>query len=95
MQLVISLEPANGEVPTGGNGRATLPGRVADVRFVGAMVHYRVDVAGTRLHAIESSEGSLLREGSDVAVSWRTDEALVLPAGPDVPTPSDEGEGDG
>jgi ABC-type Fe3+/spermidine/putrescine transport system ATPase subunit len=88
----ISLEPANGQVRTGGRERAFLRGRVADVRFVGAMVHYRVDVDGTRLHAIESSEGSLLQEGSDVDVSWRTEEALVLPGTPDVPAPSqDEG----
>src|SRR5438094_694834 len=68
--------------------------RVVDVRFVGAMVHYRVDVAGTRLHAIQSSEGSLLEEGSDVDVSWRMEEALVLPSWGDVttPTPKDETE---
>jgi spermidine/putrescine transport system ATP-binding protein len=87
----ISLEPANGDVATATNGRASLAGRVADVRFVGAMVHYRVDVAGARLHAIESSEGSLLQEGSDVNVSWRTDEALVLPGMPDVPTSAGDG----
>ena len=81
----ISLEPANGQVRTGGQERAFLRGRVADVRFVGAMVHYRIDVDGTRLHVIESSEGSLLQEGSDVDVSWRTEEALVLPGGPAVP----------
>ena len=84
----ISLEPANGQVRTGGQGRAFLRGRVADVRFVGAMVHYRIDVDGTRLHVIESSEGSLLQEGSDVDVSWRTEEALVLPGAPAVPAPS-------
>ena len=88
----ISLEPANGQVRAGGQERAFLRGRVADVRFVGAMVHYRIDVDGTRLHAIESSEGSLLQEGSDVDVSWRTEEALVLPGAPEVPAPShDEG----
>jgi ABC-type Fe3+/spermidine/putrescine transport system ATPase subunit len=81
----ISLEPANGDVASS-QGRAVLRGRVADVRFVGAMVHYRVDVDGTRLHAIESSEGSLLQEGSDVDVSWRAEEALVLPGAPEVET---------
>ena len=86
----ISLEPTNGGPPSGGDGIAALRGRVADVRFIGAMVHYRVDVAGTRLHAIESSEGSLLQEGSDVDVSWRTEEALVLPGGLNDTTPSDE-----
>jgi len=84
----ISLEPANGQFRTGGQERAFLRGRVADVRFVGAMVHYRIDVDGTRLHVIESSEGSLLQEGSDVDVSWRTEEALVLPGAPAVPAPS-------
>jgi len=87
----ISLLPASGE-PSGGQGRAVLRGRVADVRFVGAMVHYRVDVDETRLHAIESSEGSLLEEGSAVDVSWRAEEALVLPGAPEVQThPTDDG----
>ena len=58
-----------------------MPGRVADVRFVGAMVHYRVETVGALLHVIESSEGSLLEEGTDVNVIWRPDEALVLPEG--------------
>jgi ABC-type Fe3+/spermidine/putrescine transport system ATPase subunit len=88
----ISLEPANGHNPAGA-GRAVLRGRVADVRFVGAMVHYRVDIDGTRLHAIESSEGSLLEEGAAVDVSWRAEEALVLPGAPEVQThPTDGGD---
>jgi spermidine/putrescine transport system ATP-binding protein len=88
----ISLEPANGETPAR-VGRAVLRGRVADVRFVGAMVHYRVDVDGLRLHAIESSQGSLLEEGSAVDVSWRANEALVLPGAPVAQThPTDGGD---
>ena len=87
----ISLEPAGDDISTGRQGRASLRGRVADVRFVGAMVHYRVDVNGTRLHAIQSSEGSLLEEGSLVDVSWRADEALVLPGAPEVQTHHTDG----
>jgi spermidine/putrescine transport system ATP-binding protein len=83
----ISLEPGNGEPLAAGHGVASIRGRVADVRFVGAMVHYRVDVEGARLHAIESSEGSLLTEGSVVNVSWPVSEALVL-AGEDGAEPS-------
>jgi spermidine/putrescine transport system ATP-binding protein len=86
----ISLEPAGSGGPSP-QGRASLRGRVADVRFVGAMVHYRVDVDGTRLHAIQSSEGSLLREGADVDVSWRAEEALVLPGAPGVQSHPTEG----
>jgi spermidine/putrescine transport system ATP-binding protein len=88
----ISLEPGNGEPRAAGHGVASIRGRVADVRFVGAMVHYRVDVEGARLHAIESSEGSLLTEGSDVNVSWPVSEALVLggEGGGAEPSPSRE-----
>jgi spermidine/putrescine transport system ATP-binding protein len=71
------------ESPRIDEGTASLRGRVADVRFAGAMVHYRVDVAGARLHVIESSEGTLLAEGADVHVSWRVDDALVLLEGTD------------
>jgi spermidine/putrescine transport system ATP-binding protein len=76
----ISLEPANGHAPTGGDAGAFLRGRV--------------DVGGTRLHAIESSEGSLLEEGSVVDVSWRAAEALVLPGAPAVQRRPDEDRGD-
>jgi ABC-type Fe3+/spermidine/putrescine transport system ATPase subunit len=90
----ISLEPGDGEPRRAGDGTPSLRGRVADVRFVGAMVHYRIDVAGVRLHVIESSEGSLLAEGSDVDVSWRMDDALVLVEGTETASPSiDENAG--
>jgi spermidine/putrescine transport system ATP-binding protein len=76
----IALERAD-RGASGLEGVTSMRGRVADVRFVGAMVHYRVEAAGVRLHVIESSEGSLLEEGTDVNVSWRPDDALVLPEG--------------
>jgi spermidine/putrescine transport system ATP-binding protein len=88
----ISLEPGDREPPRTEVGSASLRGTVADVRFAGAMVHYRIDVAGVRLHVIESSEGSLLAEGSDVYVSWGVDDALVLPEGTDAESPSTEQE---
>ena len=76
----ISLEPAD-RGASGLEGVTSMRGRVADVRFVGAMVHYRVETAGVRLHVIVSSEGSLLEEGANVDVSWRPEDALVLPEG--------------
>ncbi|MGA9162006.1 MAG: ABC transporter ATP-binding protein [Actinomycetota bacterium] len=76
----ISLDPAD-RGASGPEGVASMRGRVADVRFVGAMVHYRVETAGVRLHVIESSEGSLLEEGTDVNVFWRPEDAIVLPEG--------------
>jgi len=88
----ISLEPGDREPRKTEAGSASLRGTVADVRFAGAMVHYRIDVAGVRLHVIESSEGSLLAEGSDVYVSWGVDDALVLPEGTDAESPSTEQE---
>jgi spermidine/putrescine transport system ATP-binding protein len=74
----IGLRAAGDAAAAGDGDIVRLPGRVADVRFVGAVVQYRVDVLGRRLYAIESSEGSLLSEGSDVEVTWRPAEALVL-----------------
>jgi ABC-type Fe3+/spermidine/putrescine transport system ATPase subunit len=76
----ISLEPAD-RGASGLEGVTSMRGRVADVRFVGAMVHYRVETAGVRLHVIVSSKGSLLEEETDVNVSWRPEDALVLPEG--------------
>ena len=86
----ISLDPGDREPPRTDAGTASLRGKVADVRFAGAMVHYRIDVAGVRLHVIESSEGSLLEEGSDVHVSWGVNDALVLPEGTGAGSPSTE-----
>jgi ABC-type Fe3+/spermidine/putrescine transport system ATPase subunit len=91
--LVLRAE-AIGLAPAGaaaGGDRVAIRGRVADVRFVGAVVHYRVDAAGVRLHAIESSEGSLLSEGSDVDVSWRTGDALLLTEDEAAGIPTDAG----
>ena len=65
-------------------------GKVADVRFVGAMVHYRVDAPGARLHVITSSQGSLLGEGSEVIASWRPEDALILGEGATDLEPSSE-----
>jgi ABC-type Fe3+/spermidine/putrescine transport system ATPase subunit len=83
----IRLESAGGMDPP----TPSLRGRIADVRFVGAMVHYRVDVPTVRLHVISSSQGSLLDEGAEVTVTWRPEDALLLagPAdrGPDRPEP--------
>jgi spermidine/putrescine transport system ATP-binding protein len=75
----IRLEPAGTRASRTITDVVRLPGRVADVRFVGAVVHYRVDAAGVRLHVIESSEGSLLAERSEIDVTWRLADALVLP----------------
>jgi spermidine/putrescine transport system ATP-binding protein len=82
----ITLEPADGGSPA--PGTPSLHGRVADVRFVGAMVHYRVDVAGARLHVISSSHGSLLGEGSQVIASWQPEDALILGEGATDPEPT-------
>jgi ABC-type Fe3+/spermidine/putrescine transport system ATPase subunit len=76
----IALAPADGDGTA--TGTPSMHGKVADVRFVGAMVHYRVDAPGARLHVITSSQGSLLDEGAEVTVTWRPEDALLLAGGP-------------
>lgn len=79
----IRLESAAGRAEGTDPPISSLPGRIADVRFVGAMVHYRVDVPTARLHVIGSSQGSLLEEGDEVNVTWRPEDALLLAGGLD------------
>jgi len=58
---------------------AGLPGRVADVTFIGSVVHYRVDVGDHTIVATRTPEdGRLLAEGEAVVASWNPIDALVL-----------------
>jgi ABC-type Fe3+/spermidine/putrescine transport system ATPase subunit len=57
----------------------SLEGRVADVRFVGPVVHYRIDL-GDRVLAVSrpSEAGRLIAEGEKVLVSWQSENALIF-----------------
>jgi ABC-type Fe3+/spermidine/putrescine transport system ATPase subunit len=88
----LSLAPTGDGPPPDQASVDALEGTIADVRFVGAVIHYRVDTGRVQLRAIERSEGErVLSEGTRVVVSWRPEEALVL-AGvdPGAPPPTAE-----
>lgn len=58
---------------------ASLPGVVADVRFVGPVVHYKVRVGDRHLTATRPyAGGQVLPAGQEVIVSWRPEDALIL-----------------
>jgi ABC-type Fe3+/spermidine/putrescine transport system ATPase subunit len=55
-------------------------GTVADVRFVGAVVSYRIDLGDRRLTVSRSSQTEILAEGTRVTVAWNPRDALLLSA---------------
>jgi ABC-type Fe3+/spermidine/putrescine transport system ATPase subunit len=63
------------------NSDVSIPGTVADVRFVGAVVNYRVDVGGRDLTVTRPSADAVLVEGDPVTASWRLQDVLLLHAG--------------
>ncbi len=59
--------------------QASLAGVVADVRFVGPVVHYKVRVGDRHLRVSRPYQGGhVLRAGQEVVASWRPADALVL-----------------
>jgi spermidine/putrescine transport system ATP-binding protein len=57
----------------------TVEGAVADVRFVGAVVYYRIDLGDRELTVSRPSLGSnVLAEGDRVTVTWSPEDALLL-----------------
>ena len=57
----------------------SLPGVVADVRFVGPVVHYKVRVGERHMTVSRPSQGGrVLHGGQEVTASWRPEDALVL-----------------
>jgi spermidine/putrescine transport system ATP-binding protein len=67
----------------GGNGAAregaSVDGVVADVRFVGPLVSYRVDVDDRQLVVSRPSQADVLAEGERVTVAWNPRDVLLLP----------------
>jgi spermidine/putrescine transport system ATP-binding protein len=61
-----------------GNGAVSISGTVADVRFVGAVVNYRVDCGGADLTVTRPSHETVLAEGDRVTASWRLQDVLLL-----------------
>jgi spermidine/putrescine transport system ATP-binding protein len=57
----------------------SVAGVVADVRFVGPVVHYKVRVGERHLTVSQPSQGGrVLPGGQEVIASWRPEDALVL-----------------
>jgi len=63
------------------DGDVSISGTVADVRFVGAVVNYRLDVGGRDLTVTRPSQDAVLAEGDRVTASWRLEDVLLLNAG--------------
>jgi spermidine/putrescine transport system ATP-binding protein len=65
--------------PIGDDDLTTVEGAVADVRFVGAVVYYRIDLGDRELTVSRPSLGSnVLDEGDRVTVTWSPEDALLL-----------------
>jgi spermidine/putrescine transport system ATP-binding protein len=62
------------------DGSCSLPGTVATVLFVGPVINYKIDVGSRRLTASRPSweDQSGLREGDDVVVAWRPEDAPIV-----------------
>lgn len=62
---------------------STVDGTVADVRFVGAVVSYRIAVGDRELTVSRPSQTEILGEGDPVTVAWNPRDALLLAADDD------------
>jgi spermidine/putrescine transport system ATP-binding protein len=60
-------------------GPAEVAGTVADVRFIGSLVHYLVSAAGRRWQvSVRAGSAEIFPEGTSVCLSWRSDEVIVM-----------------
>jgi ABC-type Fe3+/spermidine/putrescine transport system ATPase subunit len=75
---VLDLAPARGAEP---ETNTCWRGKLADVRFVGPVVHYRVYLGPDRIVSVSrpSQQEQVLVEGQEVIVSWQPKDAIVLP----------------
>jgi spermidine/putrescine transport system ATP-binding protein len=55
-------------------------GTVVDVRFVGAVVSYRIDLGDRQLTVSRPSQAEILAEGAPVTVAWSPRDSLLLAA---------------
>jgi len=54
-------------------------GTVADVRFAGTLVSYRVDLGDRQLTVTRPPQAEILEEGADVTVAWSPRDSILLP----------------
>jgi spermidine/putrescine transport system ATP-binding protein len=75
---VLTLAPRAQAGPA--NGACAVEGTVADVRFVGAVVSYRIDLGDRQLTVSRPSQAEILAEGDSVTVAWNPQDSLLLAA---------------
>ena len=82
-RVELSVRPeAVGLVPVGSHG--AIPATVDQVAYLGTAVQYRVRTAGgLAISALVPKTGPRLPVGSEVALSWAADDALVLAGRPE------------
>ena len=76
---VLTLSDRTAHRETAGS-LCAVDGTVADVRFVGAVVSYRIDVGDRQLTVSRPSQAEILAEGAPVTVAWNARDALLLAA---------------
>ena len=54
-------------------------GTVADVRFAGTLVSYRIDLGDRRLTVTRPPQAEILEEGAQVTVAWSPRDSILLP----------------
>ena len=59
---------------------SSVDGTVADVRFAGAVVSYRIDLGDRQLTVSRPPQAEILAEGAAVRVAWNPRDVLVLSA---------------
>jgi spermidine/putrescine transport system ATP-binding protein len=68
------------ERPEGDARPGSVDGVVADVRFIGPLVTYRIEVGDRQLIVSRPSQADVLLEGEHVTVAWNPQDVLLLPA---------------
>jgi len=63
-----------------GEETSAVHGTVADVRFVGAVVSYRIDLGDRQLTVSRPSQAQILAEGDAVTVEWNPADLILLAA---------------
>jgi spermidine/putrescine transport system ATP-binding protein len=69
-----------------GPSLSAVEGTVADVRFVGAVVSYRIDLGDRQLTVSRPSQADILAEGERVTVEWNPRDAILLAADKETPS---------
>ncbi|MFN3384409.1 MAG: ABC transporter ATP-binding protein [Archaeoglobaceae archaeon] len=75
-KIVIGIRPE--KVKVGVVGENTFRGRVEEIVYLGGFVKLNVNVNGVQIKCLTNSNG--FREGDDVEIGWRAEEAVVFEA---------------